>query len=148
MPNKPKLTPKQELFCKLYTTDREMFGNGTQAYIEAYNIDTNKKGSYEVARTGAYRLLSNDTVNTRINDLLESGGLNDEHVDKRLLFWINQGASPQTSLQAVREYNRLKERTKEPTARIDATINILTNPKVAERAKQLDEAVKDTLYGE
>ena len=39
-----KLTPQQELFCQLYAGDREFFGNGVQSYIEAYKVDTTKKG--------------------------------------------------------------------------------------------------------
>jgi hypothetical protein len=34
----PKLNPKQELFCELYATDREFFGNGVQSSIEAYDV--------------------------------------------------------------------------------------------------------------
>ena len=118
---KPKLNPRQELFCKLYTTDREMFGNGTQAYIEAYDIDLKQKGAYDGAKSNAYKLLTNTYIIERINELLESGGLTEEHMDKRLLFWANQGASPQTSIAAIKEFNALKKRTKENEINVNIT---------------------------
>lgn len=39
-----KLTPKQLLFCRLYASDREFFGNGVQSYIEAYHINPTAPG--------------------------------------------------------------------------------------------------------
>jgi hypothetical protein len=34
-----KLTLKQQVFCTLYSSDREFFGNGVQSYVEAYQVD-------------------------------------------------------------------------------------------------------------
>lgn len=105
-----KLNPKQELFCKLYASDREFFGNGTDSYIEAYDIDITKKGAYMAAAASASRLLKNVKVLARIDQLLDNSVLNDQHVDKQLGFWITQKASPQASVAAIREYNKLKSR--------------------------------------
>jgi hypothetical protein len=104
------LNEKQELFCQLYATDREFFGNGVQAYIEAYEPDTSKPNWYNGARASASRLLSDVNIYTRINELLEDGGLNDVNVDKQLQFLINQQDDKSTKLQAIREYNKLKQR--------------------------------------
>lgn len=107
---KNKLNPKQELFCQLYSSDQEFFANGTQAYIEAYDIDTSKKGAYEGARVSASKLLTNTNILKRINELLELRGLNDPFVDKQLEFLITQNADMKTKISAIKEYNKLKSR--------------------------------------
>lgn len=107
---KEKLNPKQELFCQLYSSDQEFFANGTQAYMEAYDIDTSKKGAYEGARVNASKLLTNTNILKRINELLELRGLNDPFVDKQLEFLITQNADLKTKVSAIKEYNKLKSR--------------------------------------
>ena len=107
-----ELNPQQELFCQLYATNREFFGNGTQAYIEAYDIDTSKRNAYKSAMVSASRLLRNDKILKRIHDLMEIGILNDARVDKELAFLIEQNAEFGTKLGAIREYNQLKARIK------------------------------------
>ncbi len=113
-----KLNEKQELFCKLYASDREFYGNGTQSYIEAYEPDTSKPNWYKGAQASASRLLTNVIVLKRINELLEAGGLNDAFVDKQLEFLITQNADFSSKVAAIREYNKLKTRIVE---RIDHT---------------------------
>jgi phage terminase small subunit len=104
-----ELNPKQEMFCKLYASDREFFGNGTQSYIEAYNPP--KTGNwYLVARSRASELLTNPNVLRRINELLELQGLNDSYVDKQLELLITQNADFKAKIAAIREYNALKKR--------------------------------------
>ena len=107
---KKKLNPKQELFCQLYSSDQEFFANGTQAYIEAYDIDVSKKGAYEAARVNASKQLTKANILNRINELLELRGLNDPFVDKQLEFLVTQNAELGTKLQAIKEYNKLKSR--------------------------------------
>lgn len=107
-----KLNPKQELFCELYTS-KEFFGNGVQTYIEVYDPDTTKPNWYKTACASASQLLSNIKVYTRINDLLESSGLNDQFADKQLLFLMSQHDDKSNKLWAVREYNKLKWRITE-----------------------------------
>lgn len=105
-----ELTPKQELFCTLYARDREFFGNGTQAYIEAYNIDISKKGAYKAAQASSSRLLSNAIILRKIREMMETATLNDEFVDRELAFLIEQDAEKSVKLGAIREYNALKTR--------------------------------------
>ena len=107
---KTKLNEKQKLFCQLYATDREFFGNGVQAYIKAYNINLSKSGAYNGARTDAYRLLTKAYILEYIRKIMELGGLNNERVDKELLFLIEQDAEFGTKLGAIKEYNKLKDR--------------------------------------
>jgi len=107
---KTELNPEQELFCQLYATDREFFGNGTQAYIEAYDLDINKKGSYQTAMVNASKLLRNTKILARLDELMEIGILNNARVDKELAFLIEQNAELNTKLGAIKEYNALKTR--------------------------------------
>ncbi len=105
-----KLTLRQEKFCQLYALDTRFMGNGVQAYLDVYDIDTTKTGWYKTACACASILLSNSKVYTRINNLLESSGLNDQFVDKQLLFVISQQADIGNKVQAIKEYNKLKQR--------------------------------------
>lgn len=104
------LTPQQELFCKLYSTDRNFFGNGVQAYIEAYDIDLSVKGAYSNAKASASRLLTNDNLLKEIRKQMKLGDFTDERVDRELQFLIEQYAELSTKLGAIREYNKLKQR--------------------------------------
>lgn len=114
-----KLSPKQEMFCRFYTTDREFFGNGVRSYIEAYNPNMDRPGAYNTARARASYLLSNVNILARIDELMEVV-INDAHVDKQMAFWIQQKASPQTSISAIKEYNALHQRV---VKKIDAKLS-------------------------
>lgn len=102
------LNPEQEKFCKLYATDREFFGNGFQAYIEAYDVEP--KG-YKAAMVSACRLLRVPKILDRINALLDLT-LNDQHVDKQLALVITQNADLKSKVAAIKEYNALRNRVK------------------------------------
>jgi hypothetical protein len=108
--NKRNLTKKQELFCKLFATNREYFGNGTQAYAKAYNIELSQRGKMGIAKASASRLLTYDYISDYINKLIDIGGLNDKRVDKELLFLIEQNANFNVKLGAIKEYNSLRKR--------------------------------------
>lgn len=118
------LNPKQELFCKLYASDREFFGNGVQAYIEAYKPDIKKKGWYKLACQSASQLLSNIKVCEHITKLLDVNGLNDTHVDKQLYLVLTQDNDMNAKTRAIGEYNKLKQRI---TEKIDhsGTVNFI-----------------------
>ena len=104
------LTAKQELFCRLYAGEREFFGNGVQAYAEAYGIDINTKKGYNVAKIGAHENLTKPNLLERITEILEVNGLNDENVDKQLLFLICQHVDLGTKMRAIQEYNKMHGR--------------------------------------
>jgi len=107
--NKHGLNMKQEAFCKLYTDlDKELFGNGTQCYVESYNPDISKPNWYKTAAAAASRLLTTVKVIDRINSLLEEGGFNDENVSKQHLFLLNQHADKGVKMRAVDSYYKLK----------------------------------------
>lgn len=105
-----KLTLEQEEFCKLFASEAETFGNGTQSYIEAYHVDLTKKGAYRGARASASRLLTKANILRRIDELLESAALNNQFVDKQLAFLIAQNADFGAKMSAIKEYNALKKR--------------------------------------
>ncbi len=107
---KDGLNPQQEMFCQLYASSEEFFAHGTNAYIEAYNMDTSKPNHYKVAQAASSRLLSNVIILNRINELLELRGLNDQFVDKQLEFLITQNADLGTKVASIREYNKLRSR--------------------------------------
>lgn len=121
-PTKEGLSPMEEAFCELYVSPTEFYGNGTQSYIEAFDVTVVKGKSrgeeseyenemtYDAVRQAAYKLLTNTHILTRINELLEEGGLNDQFIDKQLKHLITQHADPRVQLAAITEYNKLKAR--------------------------------------
>lgn len=106
-----KLTAKQELFCQLYATDAKFFGNATQAYIKAYNVDLSGLGAYAAARASASENLTKPNISKRINQLLEDIGFSDVEVDKQLAFVIMQHGDLKAKMAGIKEYNALKKRT-------------------------------------
>lgn len=103
------LNAEQRKFCEIYVSE-EFFCNWVNAYIEAYNIDTSKKGAYDSAKAMAYNMLSQKNVLNYIDSILELGGLNDSYVDKQLHKLISQDADKTAKLWAIKEYNTLKAR--------------------------------------
>lgn len=101
--------PNHELFCNLYASDKEFFGNGVASYVEAYNKDLRKKGTYASSRTMAYKLLTKADILARIREIMDIY-INDEVVDKELAFVIKQNAELSAKVAAIREYNQLKGR--------------------------------------
>jgi len=98
-----------EQFCRLYATNQECFGNGTKAYIAAYDIDMQEKGAANSARASASKLLRNGIILARISFLLDSG-FNDAQSDKQLAFLVAQNADLKVKIAAIREYNALRNR--------------------------------------
>ena len=103
------LNEKQLLFCKLFVS-KDFFGNGTHAYAEAYNKDLEDIKQYNVCKVAASELLTKPNILTRINEELTDAGLNDNFVDKQLLFTITQNADFSSKVKAISEYNKLKQR--------------------------------------
>ena len=134
------LNQRQEEFCRLYvTSDRELFWNWVQCYIEVYKPDQTKKNRYKTACQSASQILSNIDVIGRINELLEDWWLSDENVDKQLLFLISQFEDKNTKLWAIREYNKLRQRI------IDRSETKLIFDVKGKSLKELDEIRKQIL---
>jgi len=62
------LTEKQEKFCVLYVTDKDLRGNGTDCYLEAFKPKRAKRKSVNEL---ASRLLSDIKIQSRIKALRE-----------------------------------------------------------------------------
>lgn len=137
-----KLNPKQELFCQLYATEKEFFGNGVQAYIEVYEPNQSKPNWYKTACAGASQLLTNIKVCERINQLLEEGGLNDQFVDKQLAFLVTQHSDFKSKLGAIKEYNALKARVTKKLQLGNDPDNPLTAPPSEELRESFAEFLK------
>lgn len=141
---KKKLNKKQELFCKLYASDKEFFCNGLQSYSEAYNIKLVNKKAVGVCKSGAWRMLTNVDILKRIDEIIDSNGLNDSFVDKQLFKLVNQDADFKAKIQAIKEYNSLKQRIVKRLEISDDTetkdelkeiISMLKNDKVPDNKK-------------
>jgi hypothetical protein len=104
------LTPKQEKFCEIYTTmETGHFGSGVKSYAEAYEINLTDK-TYNSCKVNASQLLKSQKIIDRINELLEEGGLNDQFIDKQMLFLISQKEDLKAALGGIQEYNKIKQR--------------------------------------
>jgi hypothetical protein len=109
-PKPENLNERQELFCELYATHQDFFGNGVQTYIEVYDPDQHKPNWYAQACVSANQILSNIKVTDRINELMIECGLNDVAVDQQLAFLITQHENKIVKLGAIKEYNTLRGR--------------------------------------
>lgn len=135
----PLSIAQQELFCQLFTSEEEFFGDGVESYIEAYDVDKSKPNWRNTAQCGAKRLLKSTTILQRIDYLLQNKlGFNDQNVDKQLAFLIAQSADLKTKLAAIREYNALKGRIKHKLE-IDVTNKSL--PELDREYEELDREI-------
>lgn len=136
-PKEKQLSIQQELFCHFYTINDDLRGNATHSYAEAYGYKLdempNDDAVYEeydektgegkgkilepstrakainVCAAEASRLLRSPKIQDRKIEMLNSL-LRDDYVDSRLAKWIQDDSEPSTSIAAVREYNKLKQR--------------------------------------
>lgn len=131
--NKDELTPKQELFCHIYTHNRQLFGNATLSYAEAYDYgldelsqekpvlgydskgEPNKWGeseytkAYNVCSAQGSRLLRNQKIDDRIRELMNLL-MRDSIVDAELISIVLHGEKDSDRVAAIKEYNKLKQR--------------------------------------
>lgn len=132
---KRRLSPRQEMFCRLYATDQEFFANGVQSYIRAYKPDQSTLRWYDHARVRASAILGEERILNRINELLEIQRLNDPYVDKQLGFLIHQHSDLSVKLGGIREYNRLKSRIEQKIKLSGKVENVLTPEQLNELLK-------------
>lgn len=134
------LNLKREKFCQNFCSPSEFFGNGTQSYIDAYGLDINDKSTYGIASSNAYILLKKPEILSRIDELLQHGGLNNSAVDKQLSFLIAQKAELGTSLGAIKEYNKLRGRITDKL-KVEGDLSLkfsLSDPVDRETIKQIE----------
>ena len=149
------ITPPQEAFCQLFASDRELFGNGVQSYIEAFEIEVvakpnpksanyAKQKTYNACRYAAHQLLTNPNILRRVNEIFEGRGLNDAFVDKQLEKVITQDAEFNPKVRAIQEYNKLKKRTAETHEHVHAFADIknMSNEELAAERDRLNRLFK------
>jgi phage terminase small subunit len=103
------LNEKQKLFVKYYVS-KDFFANGVESYAEAYGLDSGNIKDYNTAKVNASKLLTNTNILAYMRELLDLSGLNDDFVDKELLFVIMQNSDLGSKVKAISEYNKLRQR--------------------------------------
>jgi len=104
-----ELNEKQELFCK-YFVSKDFYANGVESYAAVYGLDLSNPKNYNTAKVNASKLLTNTNISSYITQMLDDAGLNDNFVDKQLLFVISQHADLNAKMKAIEQYNKLKQR--------------------------------------
>ena len=139
-PTKRKLNPKEELFCQLFATDRDCFGNGVWAYIKAYSTKK-KKIPYNSAKVFAHRLLTKDNLTARIRELIDIY-ISDEVVDRELGQVILQYNDLSAKIAAIREYNRVRGRLAPQKIKLIDENEDLTDEQISEEIERLRKSRK------
>lgn len=100
------LNERQKLFCNLYISDKECFGNASKAYRTAYGMSP---AQYRSANVNAHRLLTNANIRAYINKTLDES-FNNESVDRELSKIIAQDKDLVSKGMMIKEFNKLKQR--------------------------------------
>lgn len=101
------LNPQQELFCQYFATNKDLYGNAAQTYLEVYGANKENPNWYKTACQAASRLLANVKVTVRISDLLDANWLNDVEVSKQHRFLIMQNNDLGVKQRAVDSHYRV-----------------------------------------
>jgi len=147
----PILTPKNELFCRYYTTAGPTFSNQTLSYALAYGYDldkadrTNEKDEdgkeipesseyhrmYHYVAMAGSRNMNLDKIIKRVRQLMVDNFNNDAVMDARLAE-IATGGKDADSIQAIKHRSELKNRI---TKKVD--INATVRPLVGMTDEEL-----------
>ena len=165
--NEHGMSMEQEMFCQLYTKNRELFGNATLSYAEAYDyrldefsdiapvIGKNDKGNdilgvspqrkaYNICSSLASRLLKTEKINARVQKLLNEL-LTQEFVDSELAKVVAQDRKPDAKIRAINEFNKVRGRhAPEKVDHGKLTIEILDYATKREAVEVVQEVPKDT----
>ena len=121
---KKRLNPNQELFCQLYAGGKsEHFGNATWCYILAYKkeiplitysrLNISQQKEYNIVSADAANLVGTSKITDRCNELIDIL-IKDEIVDRELAKVILQNNELSAKVSAIKEYNQLRNRIKQP----------------------------------
>lgn len=110
---KPLTNPKQELFCQKYAEiGGECFWSWVRAYAFAYWLDVvSNSRQYNIAKSWWSENLTKPYIFNRVQELLELGWLTDLVVDAHHAYLIRQNANLRVKISAIKEYNRMRQRT-------------------------------------
>lgn len=106
------LTEQETLFCEMYVIN---LGNGTEAALEAYDIDTSKVGYKNTAKSIACENLRKPYILVKIREILDLSELNDETVDTELNFLVKQSSDLHAKKGGIDIYNKIKGRYADTT---------------------------------
>lgn len=143
-----QLVIKRERFCQNYIRNREMFGNATMAYAEAYGYnfeemstespvtatdaegkatewgDSERVKAEHVCAVSGRKLLRNAEINERITELLNEIGSND-NIDAELSFVANQRSELTPKIAAIKEINAVRGRVRQAVDHTHKFIGVL-----------------------
>ena len=150
-----KLNLNQEEFCQLYAGGGQYFGNGVWSYILAYKLDVpvieykilsdGQKKAYDIACAATVQLLRNIKIQKRCNELLDAL-IKDEVVDRELARVIMQNNELPAKVSAIKEYNLLRNRIKQPDAqKVEIIFGDEQVKKIARRISNGDKSGKKPL---
>ncbi len=125
------LNPRQRKFLENYLLNDEMRGNATQSYLDAYGYDlmdypdddgvcddegkqvtrSSREKAYDMCATNASLLMRNHKIQEAKTAILNAN-MTEAIVDSKMFWHILYGKG-EHSIQAIREFNRLKGRIKE-----------------------------------
>lgn len=111
--NFKKLSLKERLFCRyfIFGSNEEFgIGNGVKSYAKAYEKVLPQ--DYNTCGVESCVYLKKPKIKEYMADLLVEAGYMDETVDSRLRQIIFDGKD-EHSVQAIKEYNKLKQRITE-----------------------------------
>lgn len=142
-----------ETFCILYAGvgTRHFFNNGQNSYLEAYGhskelndlevklvLETNQKKRKEmsqrkkslelVARVEGSRLLANPNIRRRVEYLFDQF-IDHNVADRELAKTIVQDHDLRSKVDAIKEYNRVRDRVKDNKAAVAVTFSWLGDQK-------------------
>ena|SRR3990167_2068436 len=137
---KIELNPKQERFCQLYAGGGEFCSNGVWSYILAFeltkkvpliaysSLTKEQERGYQVAKVNASNLLTIPNVKARCDEILDAL-IKDENVDRELARVIMQNEELSAKVSAIKEYNAVKNRIKQPIIQVNIskTLDALEN---------------------
>lgn len=140
-----KLTPQRMRFCQLYTQNSDLFGNATMCYAEAFGYDLESLSTeavysepdengirekledspytkaYNVCSVMGARLLRMVKIDEYTKVLLNEMMTN-ENADAELAWVMKQRKDLGPKIQALREFNKLKNRI---ITQVEVTSNIV-----------------------
>lgn len=151
--DKKGIVPKRELFCRYYSQNRSLFGNGALSYAAAYGYDLDnmskddavidktgkvvKKSSYDLAfnvcSTEASKLLTIPMIDERVTKLINEY-VTANVADRELSMVILQNRDLRAKVAAIKEYNNVAGRI---TTKVKHKFEGVSDEALAERAAEL-----------
>jgi hypothetical protein len=106
-----RLTPQQIEFCQIYIS-KDAYGDAISSYCQVFELDEEHRQQRIQARNGANAFLKDANIITFLGILLDSDGLNESHVNKELLFLIDQNADYKVKVQAIGLFHAINNTAK------------------------------------